>query len=172
MRVVFPTPQARVAVGFPPLSANAWAVAKTAGEDNRLRSTSQLAFIRVRLAEQQTPPALVTARGLLGTVPPERELGRAVRKFGLLPGGNGERFISSFGLADPDESLQSAWDRWAAGILNLNGLTMRDATDAARHLAPIVIGCRPPWLGGKPADIWRECWQSSAVHPPREWARA
>lgn len=172
MRVVFPTHQDRATAGFPPLSATAWAAAKFAGDEQRLRTQDQVAFLRVRLAEQRTPPAIPTARGMLGGQHPTRELGRAMRQHGLLPGGRGERFISTFGQARPCEGAQAAWERWAAGILTLNGYTLVDAAEAGRHLAAILIGCRPPWLSGKPADIWRACWQASAIQPPRGWAHA
>ena len=170
--IEYPTPEIRQQRGRPPLGALAWAVAKSEQADKRLCARDRVAFARVRLAERSVPPALATAWARLGQIPLTEGLGVGVRRFALLPGASGERFLQQFGEGDPKTDIQNAWDRWAAGLLRLRGFTLDDAAEAARVLIPVTVGCRPAWRHGPRAELWKQCWRNAPFPPPPHWTHA
>ena len=181
MNIEFPTPESRLAIRRPPLAALVWAICKSDPSlpfnEQSLTSpcktdapgSGPISFARIRMAEQNIPPALATAWARASMFATSDGLGLQVRRFGLLPGGAGERFLQSFAKNPPGESAQDAWERWAAGLMQINGMDLDDASLASALLLPIRIGCRPSPLNGKKAAMWKRCWEKSPVSPPPYW---
>ena len=171
--IEFPAADIRRQLRRPPLGALAWAVCKVEGRDKSLLTgRNRISLTRIRLAENSIPPALATAWTRLAEFGSAEGLGRDVRRFGLLPGAQGERFLTQFAENPPKTSVQDAWERWAAGLLGLRGFTIDDAAKASELLLPITVGCRPSWLRGKQAELWKQCWAQAQVSPPPYWSHA
>ena len=169
--IIFPEKELRAEAGRPPLAAMALACARVQNVYEEAVRKNPSNLMRIRMAERGIPPAMALANRLLSQIDPEEGLGQQMLAHDLVPGLPNAKLLKTFGRADPSvEDPQAAWERWAAGLLGLNGHTINDAAQAAMMLPVVFIGCRPSWKRGAAAALWKLCWASSPFDPPRRWA--